>query len=589
MCGIAGIATRDGKAPDAKLLDTMQAALAHRGPDGQGRHVVGGIGLVHTRLAIIDLTSGDQPLFGPGETVLVANGEIYNYLELRETLAGDNFATNSDCELPLFAYKREGADFAKPLRGMYAVALADADKNALYLSRDPFGIKPLYYAETPQGLIFASEPEAILRTGAVARRMHPRAAQELVQLQFTTGRATIYEGIERVLPGETLHVQGGRVAERRFKPALPEGRPRAISEEDALKELDAVLMDSVAVHQRSDVPYGLFLSGGIDSSAVLACMARLNPRPVIAFTAGFPGTSGRDEREHARVVAKARGAEHIEVAVRPEDFWTHLPQIAAAMDDPSADYATIPTYLLAREARKSLKVVLCGEGGDEVFGGYGRYRSVMRPVWMGGRAMRRNGFLDGLGLLRDGAHWRDGYAAAETQTRGHEWDRLQSAQALDCADWLPNDLLTKLDRCLMAHGVEGRTPFLDPVVADFAFRLPDNLKIVKGQGKYLLRKWLEGQLPEADPFSPKRGFTVPVMEWVAPRARSLAPLVAGTAGIAEICHPQAVERLFAGIETNENKHAGAACWQLLFYALWHRIHMEGVTPKGGVFETLEAK
>jgi asparagine synthase (glutamine-hydrolysing) len=586
MCGIAGIVTRDGKAPDAHLLDTMQRALGHRGPDGSGRHVAAGVGLVQTRLAIIDLSTGDQPLFGPGHSVLVANGEIYNYLELRREFAGENFATNSDCELPLYAYKRDGADFARDLRGMYAVALADAKKNVLLLARDPFGIKPLYYAETAAGLTFASEPEALLKAGVVARKMRASVAKEAVQLQFTTGRATIYEGIERVLPGETLTVQSGRIAGRRFRAALPEGAPVAMSEDEALKKLDAVLMDSVAVHQRSDVPYGLFLSGGIDSSSVLACMARLNEKPVIAFTAGFPGTAGRDEREHARRVAKARNAEHIEVPVKSDDFWTHLPAIAAAMDDPSADYATIPTYLLARQAKKSLKVVLCGEGGDEIFGGYGRYRSVMRSVWLGGRAMRGRGFLDGLGVLRDGTKWREGYAAAESRARGHGWNRLQAAQALDCADWLPNDLLTKLDRCLMAHGVEGRTPFLDPVVADFALRLPDKLKVEKGLGKYLLRRWLQTQLPEADPFSPKRGFTVPVVEWMAPRAAALAPLVAGNAGIREICHVDAVERLFRSLATSDNKHAGAACWQLLFFALWHRIHIEGRSASGDVFECL---
>ncbi len=589
MCGIAGIATRDGKLPEARLLDILQSALAHRGPDGNGRYAAEGLGLVQTRLAIIDLSTGDQPFFGPGETVLVANGEIYNYLELRNEFPGANFATQSDCELPLFTYRNEGADFAGPLRGMYAVALADTAKNTLQLSRDAFGIKPLYYAETPLGLVFASEPEAILKTGAVSRAMRQGTARELLQLQFTTGRESIYQGIERVLPGETLSVQGGRIVGRRFKAALPEGKPRAISEDDALKELDAVLMDSVAVHQRSDVPYGLFLSGGIDSSAVLACMARLNEKPVVAFTAGFPGTAGRDEREHARKVAKARNAEYIEVPVTADDFWTHLPAIANAMDDPSADYATIPTYLLAREARKSLKVVLCGEGGDEMFGGYGRYRSVMRPVWMGGRAMRGKGFLDGLGVLRDAGKWREGYAAAESRTRGHDWNRLQAAQALDCADWLPNDLLTKLDRCLMAHGVEGRTPFLDPVVADFAFRLPDNLKIHGGLGKHLLRRWVEQQIPEADPFSPKRGFTVPVTEWIAPRAAALAPLVAANEGIRQICHPDLVEKLFRNLAGTDDKRAGAGSWQLLFFALWHRIHIEGVSHLGDVFETLQRK
>ncbi len=334
-------------------------------------------------------------------------------------------------------------------------------------------------------------------------------------------------------------------------------------------------MDSVLVHQRSDVPYGMFLSGGIDSSALLACMAKLNDRPVRAFTAGFPGTDARDERAHAKTVARAAGAEHIEIEVTENDFWTTLPAIAAAMDDPAADYATLPTYLLAKEAARHLKVVLCGEGGDELFAGYGRYRSALRPRWFGGRQMRRRGIFDRLGILRAATGWRDGMEDAERRIAAGGGTRLQQAQALDCADWLPNDLLVKVDRCLMAHGLEGRTPFLDPKVAEFAFRLPDALKIRNGMGKYLLRKWLARALPAADAFSRKRGFTVPVAEWIAKRASALAPLVARNEGVAQICHPDKVDALFRTFGAKAGKRDGTACWQLLFYALWHRIHVEG--------------
>jgi asparagine synthase (glutamine-hydrolysing) len=276
----------------------------------------------------------------------------------------------------------------------------------------------------------------------------------------------------------------------------------------------------------------------------------------------------------------------IEVPVTREDFLADLPAIAAAMDDPAADYAIVPTWALARMARKQgFKVVLSGEGGDELFGGYGRYRSAMRPWWMGGRAMRRKGGFDGFDALAIPATtWRSGIAAAESLAAGNGRTRLQVAQAVDVADWLPNDLLGKLDRCLMAHGVEGRTPFLDPAVADFAFRLPDSLKVRKRWGKFLLRKWLSTALPEANSFAPKQGFTVPVQSWLAADANRLGPLVAANPGIAEIVKPGAVLRLFSAAS---DKRAGFACWTLLFYALWYRRHVRCMASSGDVFHALD--
>ena len=587
MCGIAGFMLIGRVEPPREVLDTLQKALVHRGRDGVKRHVELGLGLVHTRLAIIDLKTGAQPLFGPRGTVLVANGEIYNYIELSRDFPQYTFVTHSDCELPLATYANHGAGFAKPLRGMYAIALADPDEGAVHLARDPFGIKPLYYAQCKEGVLFASEPQAILKTGLVARDISPKVATELLQLQFTTGENTIFPAIQRVAPGETLTLRRGRVAERRHIAALPAAPPLLLSEEEALVLLESVLKDSVLVHQRSDVPYGMFLSGGVDSSVLLACMARLNDRPVRAFTAGFPGTEAHDEREHAKEVARAVGAEHIEVEVTKNDFWTTLPAIAAAMDDPAADYAILPTYLLAKEAARHVKVVLSGEGGDELFAGYGRYRRVLRSRWFGGRPMRRRGLLDDAGVLRDATGWRQGVEAAEKRIAATNRTKLQQAQALDCADWLPNDLLLKVDRCLMAHGLEGRTPFLDPKVAELAFRLPDALKIKGDVGKYILRKWLDRALPAAAAFSAKRGFTVPVAEWIAIRARALAPLVARSEGIGQVCHPEKVESLFHAFGQRGGKREGAACWQLLFYALWHRIHVEGRSPRADVMTVLE--
>lgn len=584
MCGIAGLMTADGSPPAAAILDRLADALAHRGPDGRGRHVAGAIGLVHDRLSIIDLAGGAQPLLDEAGHALVANAEIYNYVELRRELGQARFRTNSDCEVPLRLYARAGLDFVERLRGMYAIALADGARGRLVLARDPFGIKPLYYAEAKRGLAFASEPQALIAAGLVSPRLNARARDELLAFQFTTGRPTIFEGIARVLPGEVIVVERGRIVERRRRSALPIDAPETISDADALARLDAALNDSIGVHQRSDVPYGMFLSGGIDSAALLAGMARLNERPVRAYTVGFPGAGVPDERERARAVARAFNAESIDVPFTVGDFWRLLPAVAAALDDPIADYAAVPTFRLAEVAKRDVKVVLSGEGGDEMFAGYGRYRAQLRPFWRGGpRPMRKRHKLAGLGILREEPRdWRAGLAAAEAEIRKSRWDALQRAQALDCTDWLAHDLLIKLDRCLMAHGVEGRTPFLDPAVTAAAFRLPRRLKVRRGLGKWLLRRWLDERAPAAEAFSRKRGFTVPVGEWIGAEGRRLGPLLARQPAIEALCRPGAVEALCA----NPTGRAEAAAWHLLFFALWHRRHIEGRRPSGDAFETL---
>jgi asparagine synthase (glutamine-hydrolysing) len=586
MCGIAGvIAAPDAPSPGAAMLGALEAALAHRGPDGSGHTVVGRVALVHTRLAIIDLATGDQPLFA-GSAALVGNGEIYNYRELRADMPDVAFATNSDNEVPLHLWLRDGPAFAGPLRGMYALAIHERAARTVTLSRDPFGIKPLYVAQTPGCLAFASEPSALLAAGIVPRAVRPAARDELLQIQFTTGAETIFPGIRRVLPGETLTCAEGRVLERHHVPALPEGGPEEIDEEAALTRLDQALTESVDLHQRSDVPYGMFLSGGIDSTAILTLMARLNNSPVLAYTAGFDAPGAADERAQAAVVAASLGARHETIEVTEAMVWRHLPEIVACMDDPAADYAIIPTWFLARRARQDVKVVLSGEGGDEVFAGYGRYRSAMRPWWRGGRVMRARGTFDRLDVLRARPPgWRDGIAAAEVQAAGHGLTRLAVAQATDMADWLPHDLLLKLDRCLMAHAVEGRTPFLDRAVADAAFRLPDGLKVRNGMGKWLLRQWLERNCKAAQPFAKKQGFTVPIGAWIAGIGDRLGPLVARQPGVAEIAEPGTVISLFRHADSRRKEFAA---WHLLFYALWHRAHIQGLPPDGDVFACLSA-
>ncbi|MFC3126869.1 asparagine synthase (glutamine-hydrolyzing) [Pseudoroseomonas globiformis] len=585
MCGIAGLILRQGQTPDATTLQRLTQALAHRGPDGGGHHVAANVALAHTRLAIIDLQTGDQPLFA-GPAALVGNGEVYNYRELRETYQL-GCATGSDCEPPLHLYRRDGVAFADGLRGMYALAIHDRSARQVVLARDPFGIKPLYMAEVPGGVAFASEAQALVAAGLVRPRVRAESRAELLQMQFTTGAETIFEGINRVLPGESIALAEGKVLERRHRAALPEGGPVAATEDEALARFDAAFRDSVEMHQRSDVPYGMFLSGGTDSAAVLAMMARLNEAPVRAFTAGFDVQGAADERERAAGFARAAGAKHETVHVTEAEVWKHLPEIVAAMDDPAADYAIIPTWFLARRARQEVKVVLSGEGGDEILGGYGRYRAAMRPWWLGGKAPRTRGAFDRVDVLRrEPTGWRDGIAAAESAAATPGRTRLMAAQALDMADWLPNDLLIKLDRCLMAHGVEGRTPFLDTAVAEAAFRLPDGLKVRRHTGKWLLREWLARNFPAADPHKPKQGFTVPIGAWIASRGEALGPLVAAQPGVMEIARPERVAALFRAAS---GKREGFAAWHLLFYALWHRRHVEGVLPEGDTFHYLNLR
>ncbi len=581
MCGIAGIALRPGRHAPAAVLAALAAGLAHRGPDGAGSFTAADAALVHTRLAIIDLATGDQPLHA-GPLTLIANGEIYNYRELREALPFPA-ATNSDCEPPLHLFSRRADGYARALRGMYAIAIHDAAFHTITLSRDRFGIKPLYIAPTDFGLAFASEPQALLGAGLARREIDPARLNELLNLQFTTGTRSIFTGIERVAPGETLTIRAGQITARASLPAWEPPDPPPPNEAAALAALDAVLENAVDLHQRADVPYGMFLSGGIDSAAILAMMARLNARPVLAYTAGFDSPGVADERAAAAATATAVGARHERIEITEAMVWQHLPEIVGAMDDPAADYAIIPSWFLARLARQDVKVILSGEGGDEMFAGYGRYRAAARAFWP--KKMRGHGIFDGLDVLRaPTAGWRDGIARIEAEIR--DPSRLRAAQRADIAGWLPNDLLLKLDRCLMAHGVEGRTPFVDPEVARFAFSLPDRFLLREGRGKYLLRLWLQKHLPAARPFARKQGFDVPVGAWIAGQSRRLGPLVAGAPIVAELAEPHRVAALF---DRAGEKRAGAAAWLLLFVALWHRRHILNLPPAGDVFETLAAR
>ncbi|MBA4013315.1 MAG: asparagine synthase (glutamine-hydrolyzing) [Phenylobacterium sp.] len=552
MCGIAGILGAGGSARP------MIEALTHRGPDGVFVEEAEGRSLAHARLSIIDLEGGWQPLHGAGSTV-IGNGEIYNYVELAQEFGLEGqMGTGSDFEPLLHIYAREGPAAFHRLRGMYAFCLVGNDGRT-WLVRDPFGIKPLYLLEHEGSVAFASEPRAFLAAGLIGAELSDDRARELLAFNYTLTGETIFKGLRRMAPGEIVEVVDGKIVPRDVRPAVAARPPARGGDEAALiAKLDAVLEDSVRVHQRSDVPYGLFLSGGIDSATIATLMARLNARPVTAFTCGFDAPGARDERGQAERVAAALNLDWRETSFGEEDFWRILPQVAWAMDDPTADYATLPTYKLAEAAKGTLTVVLTGEGGDELFGGYGRYRRALRPAWLGGRPAEPR--HDDKGVVE---RWRAAAQAPKALTG------LQRAQWADIATWLPNDLLLKLDRCLMAHGLEGRTPFLDPQVADFAFPLPDRMKVRGRYGKWLLRKWLEQACPAADPWGRKKGFTVPVDAWIAPRAGEIAGRIGEVEAVRRVLGPD------AGAAFNAQ---ATGRWPLLFFAVWSLIHLEGAAP-----------
>ena len=561
MCGIAGII---GEATGAQALID---AIAHRGPNGIRVEESAVYSLAHARLSIIDLEGGWQPLHAAGSTI-IGNGEIYNYVELaQENQLGPKLSTGSDFEPLLHIYAQEGEAAFDRLRGMYAFCLIGCDGRT-WLVRDPFGIKPLYIHARNGAVAFSSEPRSFGQA-----QVKPAIANQVAALHYTLENETAWPGVIRLEPGEIIEIVDGKPKRHRIRSALPPQRTRTSDDTDAIAQLDRVLEDSIKVHQRSDVPYGLFLSGGIDSAAVATMMARLNERPVVAYTCGFDTEGARDERAQAERVARQLNLDWNNVSFSEEDFWAIVPQVAWAMDDPVADYACLPTYKLAQAAKSRLTVVLTGEGGDELFGGYSRYRRAQRPKWLGGRvAEPQTDAILGSSAIDA---WRKHAAPPSSLTT------LQQAQAADIATWLPNDLLLKLDRMLMAHGLEGRTPFLDSEVARFAFHLPDNLKTRGKFGKYILRAWLEKNCPAAEPWAKKKGFTVPVATWIAPRAAELAQSLSEVEAVRAAASAETIRAIFTD-EAHE-----ALRYPMLFLGLWGRIHRERATPQAALASLLK--
>jgi len=612
MCGIFGLFATDGSwLVPRELLDTMADTLFHRGPDGSGVFTDGPLGLGMRRLSIIDLETGDQPLCNEDGTIwVVFNGEIYNYRELREELLakGHLFKTASDTEVLVHLYEEHGEECAEPLRGMFSFAIWDSSKRSLFLARDRLGIKPLYYAQTPRGFVFGSELKALLRSPWVQRGVDRNALTAYLQYGYVPDPLSILQGVAKLPPAHTLLVQAGRAASPRpyWNPTAFFRTPAAdLSEEDAAALLWESLNDAVRCHLVSDVPLGAFLSGGVDSTAVVAIMARRLGSPVKTFSVGFR-EHGYNELPYARQVAEWFGTEHHELLVEPDDL-SILEDVLSGFDEPFADASAIPTFLVSRLARQHVKVVLSGDGGDELFAGYDRYvvdhrRRLLGLLGDAGLAAPLRGlgtvlpegtpgknylynlslprirrYLDAISVFPARALQSlletpiplDGEAPGQSFAMATDLDPLSRLQDFDLRTYLPGDILTKLDRMSMANSLEARVPLLDHRLVEFACRLPSKFRFRSGETKYLLKKVLKGRVPDHVLTRPKQSFGVPLEIWFSLHLpKFFRDLLEDARRLSEIgIRPDAVRTL---IDLYERSHRSDHCHRLWTLAVLDR-------------------
>lgn len=567
MCGIVGIYSRERKRIDRALLQRMNDVQAHRGPDGTGLHVEPGIGLGHRRLAIIDLAAGKQPLYNEDRSVVVVfNGEIYNFASLRRVLEeeGHRFATHSDTEVIVHAWESWGERCVERFRGMFAFALWDRNQEALFLARDRLGIKPLHYAWLADGsFAFASELKALLCHPQLARELDPRAIEFYFAYGYIPDPHAILAGVAKLPAAHTLLVQRDtRETQLREYWDVPFGPLLRIDEAEAREELYRRTKEAVASHLVSDVPLGAFLSGGVDSSAVVAGMAELSSAPVHTCSIAF-AEPAYDESPYARMVAEHFGTRHAVEQVDHDDI-ALVDRLAAIYDEPYADNSSLATYRLCELTRRHVTVALSGDGGDENLAGYRRYAAqamkarvrallpdaVRRPLFgtlgriypkadWAPKFLRAKATFETLGLddvdgIAYGAQltphaWRqriyhpqflralDGFDAAQIfrdfAQRAPVRDALSLSQYLDMKIYLPGDILTKVDRASMANSLEVRVPLLDHELVEWISQLPPGLKLRGGEGKYLFKKCLETRLPREVLYRKKQGFDVPVARW----------------------------------------------------------------------------
>jgi asparagine synthase (glutamine-hydrolysing) len=616
VCGIAGLVALDGGPVDAGPLDAMIDALAHRGPDGRGIRVDGPVALANRRLAIVDLAHGEQPMANEdGSVLVVQNGEIYNHDELRRDLGrrGHRFATRCDTEVLVHGYEEWGEALLPRLRGMFALAVWDARDRRLLVARDRFGIKPLFWRSARGVLSFASELKALRRQPGFGGELDPAALEAFFAFNSVPAPHSIFREARKLPAGHLLSWRPGRPPEIRrwcrISPA-PGSALRRESEEELAAELRERLRDSVRAHLVADVPVGVFLSGGVDSGALCALATEVGGAPVRTFSVGFDESSF-DELSHARLVARRYGTDHHEVVLRP-DAGQLLGDLVRAFDEPFADSSALPAYAVSQLAARHVKVVLSGEGADELFGGYFTYVADLLAPWLRGPAFLARPLVERLPSRsgRVGLEYKAkrfvAAAALPPLERHHGWKEILSPdlrdellgregrpdpvdllrarfaetagspplarlQDVDLGIYLPDDLLVKTDRASMAHSLEARVPFLDPVVSDLALALRTGAKVRGLAKKRLLRRAVRPLLPAAVVDGPKRGFSIPAAAWLRgpllPMARDvLAPDALRRGGVLD---PAPVARLLDEHVARRRDHS-RALWGLLSFTLWQQ-------------------
>jgi asparagine synthase (glutamine-hydrolysing) len=624
MCGICGKLGFDGRGTvNPALISGMLRTIAHRGPDGEGIHVSGPVGLGHRRLAIIDLNTGQQPLSNEDGTVWITfNGEIYNYQELRRELiaSGHIFKTKSDTEVIVHLYEQHGTACVEKLRGMFAFALWDERNKTLVLARDRVGIKPLYYAHTNRFLVFGSEIKAILADPEVDRQILPEMIDRFLTFHYLPGEETLFRGIRKLAPGSYMVVRTGNVKIHQYWDLHFAPVPRSV--EDAADELLALLEESVRMHMISDVPVGFLLSGGVDSTAVLGLAVGKTDKPLSSYTLGFSANGITDERPYARLAARTYGSEHHELTITAKQFQDFLPEYVWHMEEPVCEPPAIALFYVSRLAKDYVKVLLSGEGGDEAFAGYQNYRSV---VWLE-RLKKALGPLRGnvsssllhlnrllslekiakyapllqipfgsyyysrtsspLSFFNSRWDWlySDGFAQCVNKNLSIRvlrdcmgntdgYGTLSKMLYVDTKMWLTDDLLVKADKMTMANSIELRVPLLDHKVLEFAARLPENHKVRGFTTKFIAKKVLEQRVPKPILNRRKTGFPVPYASWLRTDMREwLVDLLLDRRTLERgYFNRKAIEFLLSESATSGRYSKELFCLAVL--ELWHRVFL----------------
>ncbi|MEA2603106.1 MAG: hypothetical protein QOF89_4098 [Acidobacteriota bacterium] len=619
MCGIAGIYNfRSGKPVAPSELRAMGTRLAHRGPDDEGYYEEGPLGLAHKRLTILDTSRrGRQPMFTEdGQLAITFNGEVYNFLELRAELEarGHTFQTQTDTEVILRLYQVEGEAMLAKLNGMFSLAIWDRRSRCLFIARDRLGIKPLYYTVGADGLVFASEVKALLAVSAERPRVNLEMLDAYMSVGYVPTERTLFAGIEKLQPGWCLKADADGIHLRQYWDLKPE--TEEMSEAECMRRSLELLRDSVRLQLRSDVPLGVFLSGGVDSSAVVALMHEMGVRDIKTFTVAYDFGPEFDETRWARMIARKFNTDHHEVFVKPQEFRDFIPSLVWHMDEPVTESAAISLYFVSRLAREHVVVVLSGEGSDEVFGGYPiykymqeleRYRRLPEPL----RRALVNPLLDRLG-----GKWKKytelsnhplpqrytGVSIYETRLKEslyrpevrnlfngsampglvgryyegtEDLDPLLRMMVLDVKSWLPDDLLIKADKMTMATSVELRVPFLDHRVVELGGSIPPRYRVKGWETKYILKKALEPYLPKEILYRGKMGFPTPLAHMFKGELRGYVEEVLGSDRFLDrgYFRPEAVRGLMAEHAAGERDHH-RVLWQLLVLEEWHRAFID---------------